>query len=155
MKRNGIEDSPALAFINRGLAGAAAIGTGDATGAGSRGGESNGTDGESNGAGNGADDRGRELADGRGNVDVGAGATEADEKPVTIHVEINGGAGPVRTQGRKGRKKPRINLAFESAAFLASVRECAEAEGKSVTQFINDAAAYYIRSKHKRLRRSQ
>ena len=50
----------------------------------------------------------------------------------------------IRTQGRKGYKKPRINLAFDSDAFLDMVRVRAEREGKSITQFVNDAVAYYL-----------
>ena len=53
----------------------------------------------------------------------------------------------VRTQGRKGYKKPRINLAFDSVAFLDKIREYAENEGKSITQFVNDSVAYYIERK--------
>jgi len=52
--------------------------------------------------------------------------------------------GYIRTQGRKGHKKPRINLAFDSHAFLDRVRACADREGKSITQLVNDAVAYYI-----------
>ena len=50
----------------------------------------------------------------------------------------------VRTQGRKGQKKPRINLAFDSAAYLETIRVHADREGKSITQFVNDAVAYYL-----------
>jgi hypothetical protein len=53
----------------------------------------------------------------------------------------------VRTQGRKGHRKPRINLAFDSGAFLEKIRKRAEREGKSITQFINDAAAFYLEHK--------
>ena len=52
--------------------------------------------------------------------------------------------GYVKTQGRKGHKKPRINLAFDSEAFLNEIRTYSEREGKSITQFVNDAVAYYI-----------
>lgn len=51
----------------------------------------------------------------------------------------------VRTQGRKGHKKPRINLAFDSDDFLAKIRKQADKEGKSITQFVNDAVALYLR----------
>jgi len=57
--------------------------------------------------------------------------------------------GYVRTQGRKGYKKPRINLAFDSVAFLDKIREYAESEGKSITQFVNDSVACYIERKSK------
>jgi len=53
----------------------------------------------------------------------------------------------IRTQGRKGQKKPRINLAFDSAEFLDKIRTCADREGKSITQFVNDAVAYYLDKK--------
>jgi len=52
--------------------------------------------------------------------------------------------GYIRTQGRKGHKKPRINLAFDSEDFLDKIRIRAEREDKSITQFVNDAVAYYI-----------
>lgn len=57
--------------------------------------------------------------------------------------------GYIRTQGRKGYKKPRINLAFDSEAFLDKIRVRAEREGKSITQFVNDAVAYYIENTKK------
>ena len=50
----------------------------------------------------------------------------------------------VRTQGRKGSKKPRINLAFDSDAFLDSIRDRADRDGKSITQLVNEAVAYYL-----------
>jgi hypothetical protein len=53
----------------------------------------------------------------------------------------------VKTQGRKGHHKPRINLAFDSDAFLDTVRERAAQEGKSITQFVNDAVSYYLEIK--------
>lgn len=53
----------------------------------------------------------------------------------------------VRTQGRKGHKKPRINLAFDSDAFLNDIRKRADKEGKSITQLVNDAVAFYLDSK--------
>jgi len=52
--------------------------------------------------------------------------------------------GYIKTQGRKGHKKPRINLAFDSNAFLDQIRTYSKREGKSITQFVNDAVAYYI-----------
>lgn len=52
--------------------------------------------------------------------------------------------GYIRTQGRKGHKKPRINLAFDSDTFLDKIRTRAEREGKSITQFVNEAVAYYL-----------
>jgi hypothetical protein len=52
--------------------------------------------------------------------------------------------GYIRTQGRKGHKKPRINLAFDSDDFLEHIRTQAEQEGKSITQFVNDAVSCYI-----------
>lgn len=57
--------------------------------------------------------------------------------------------GYIKTQGRKGHKKPRINLAFDSEAFLNKIRIRAEREGKSITQFVNDAVAYYLESTKK------
>jgi len=53
----------------------------------------------------------------------------------------------IRTQGRKGQKKPRINLAFDSDEFLDKIRTRADREGKSITQFVNDAVAYYLDKK--------
>ena len=50
----------------------------------------------------------------------------------------------VRTQGRKGHKKPRINLAFDSADFLAEIRNRADREGMSITQLVNEAVAFYL-----------
>jgi len=54
--------------------------------------------------------------------------------------------GYIRTQGRKGHKKPRINLAFDSDAFLDKIRTRAEREGKSITQFVNEAVSFYLDS---------
>jgi len=50
----------------------------------------------------------------------------------------------IRTQGRKGHKKPRINLAFDSKDFLNEIRERANRDGTSITQFVNEACAYYL-----------
>ena len=47
----------------------------------------------------------------------------------------------VRTQGRKGYKKPRINLAFDSEAFLNEIRKRADQNGMSITQLVNEAVA--------------
>ena len=47
----------------------------------------------------------------------------------------------IRTQGRKGFKKPRINMAFDD---LDRIRRRADYEGKSVTQFVNDAVEFYL-----------
>jgi len=49
-----------------------------------------------------------------------------------------------RTQGRKGYKKPRINLAFESDQFLDDVRAHADRLGVSITQYVNMAVADYM-----------
>jgi hypothetical protein len=54
--------------------------------------------------------------------------------------------GYIRTQGRKGHKKPRINLAFDSDAFLNEIRIRAKREGKSITQFVNEAVTFYLES---------
>lgn len=43
----------------------------------------------------------------------------------------------IRTQGRKGKKKPRINMAFEPDIY-EYVRDQAEREDKSLTQCVND-----------------
>jgi len=67
--------------------------------------------------------------------------TQYDTQEVTQQPERKG---YVKTQGRKGHKKPRINLAFDSEAFLNEIRTYSEREGKSITQFVNDAVAYYI-----------
>ena len=66
-----------------------------------------------------------------------------------VHEDASVREGYVRTQGRKGYKKPRINLAFDSVAFLDKIREYAEIEGKSITQFVNDSVACYIERKSK------
>lgn len=50
----------------------------------------------------------------------------------------------VRTQGRKGHKKPRINLAFDSDEFLDKIRARADKDGMSITQLVNEAVAYYL-----------
>jgi hypothetical protein len=47
----------------------------------------------------------------------------------------------IRTQGRKGFKKPRINMAFDD---LEQIRRRVEYEGKSITQFVNDIVADYL-----------
>jgi len=57
--------------------------------------------------------------------------------------------GYVRTQGRKGFKKPRINMAFDSDAFLDEIRKHSEKQGISITQFVNEAAAFYIDAQKK------
>lgn len=44
---------------------------------------------------------------------------------------------PIRTQGRKGKKKPRINMAFDPDIY-EYVRAAAEREDKSLTQCVND-----------------
>jgi len=49
-----------------------------------------------------------------------------------------------RTQGRKGHKKPRINLAFDSEEFLDEIRVRAGRDGMSVTQLVNEAVARYL-----------
>ena len=50
----------------------------------------------------------------------------------------------IRTQGRKGHKKPRINLAFDSEIFLNEIRKRADLNGMSITQLVNEAVAYYL-----------
>ena len=40
--------------------------------------------------------------------------------------------------------KPRINLAFDSDSFLNRIRARAGRDGVSITQFVNDAVAYYL-----------
>jgi hypothetical protein len=67
--------------------------------------------------------------------------TQYEPQEVTQQPERKG---YIKTQGRKGHKKPRINLAFDSDAFLDQIRTYSEREGKSITQFVNDAVAYYI-----------
>jgi len=66
-------------------------------------------------------------------------ATQVEQKTTqsSMHTQI-------RTQGRKGNKKPRINLAFDSEDFLDQIRICATNEGKSITQFVNDAVYHYM-----------
>jgi len=50
----------------------------------------------------------------------------------------------IRTQGRKGHKKPKITISIDSQALLDKIREQAELEGKSMTQFINDELSFCI-----------
>ena len=59
--------------------------------------------------------------------------------------ETQSRAGYIRTQGRKGFKKPRINLAFDSEIFLDKIRNQADKEGKSITQLVNDVIADYLK----------
>jgi len=63
--------------------------------------------------------------------------TQEDAQEVVRH-------GYIKTQGRKGHSKPRINLAFDSDAFLNKIRVRADREGMSITQFVNEAVAYYL-----------
>jgi hypothetical protein len=58
--------------------------------------------------------------------------------------------GYIRTQGRKGFKKPRINLAFDSEIFLDKIRNQADNEGKSITQFVNDVIADYLKKSERK-----
>lgn len=51
----------------------------------------------------------------------------------------------VRTQGRKGHKKPRINLAFDNEDFLEKIRIRADNDGMSITQLVNEAVAHYLK----------
>ena len=59
--------------------------------------------------------------------------------------EVHERTGYIRTQGRKGFKKPRINLAFDSEIFLDKIRNQADKEGKSITQLVNDVVADYLK----------
>lgn len=59
----------------------------------------------------------------------------------------------VRTQGRKGFKKPRINLAFDSENFLDEIRNQAKREGKSITQFVNDTVADYLKKCERKIKK--
>jgi hypothetical protein len=43
--------------------------------------------------------------------------------------------------------KARFILGFDSEIFLDKIRERAEHEGKSITQFVNEAVAYYLEKK--------
>ena len=56
---------------------------------------------------------------------------------------------PIRTQGRKGKKKPRINMAFEPDIY-EYVRAEAEREDKSITQCVNDILYQHMKL-HKKL----
>lgn len=58
-----------------------------------------------------------------------------------IKIQING---YIRTQGRKGHKKPRINLAFDSDSLLNRIRKQSEKEGKSITQLMNESIITYL-----------
>lgn len=74
-------------------------------------------------------------------------AQENKQQDAQYDTQLDARPGYIRTQGRKGKKKPRINLAFDSSEFLDQIRLCAEAENKSITQFVNDAVAIYIKNK--------
>lgn len=56
---------------------------------------------------------------------------------------------PIRTQGRKGKKKPRINMAFEPDIY-EYVRAEAEREDKSITQCVNDILYQHMKLHKKR-----
>ena len=64
--------------------------------------------------------------------------------PAPIDPKSNLQRAYIRTQGRKGHKKPRINLAFDSDEFLNEIRDRAEHDGMSITQLVNEAVAYYL-----------
>jgi len=68
-----------------------------------------------------------------------------DEAQYNTQQEAQKRTGYIRTQGRKGFKKPRINLAFDSEIFLDKIRNQADSEGKSITQLVNDVIADYLR----------
>lgn len=52
----------------------------------------------------------------------------------------------IRTQGRKGKKKPRINMAFEPHLY-EFIRVEAERQDISLTQFVNEIIEFYRKSK--------
>lgn len=52
----------------------------------------------------------------------------------------------IRTQGRKGKKKPRINMAFEPHLY-EFIRAEAERQDISLTQFVNEIIEFYRKSK--------
>jgi len=55
--------------------------------------------------------------------------------------------GYIATQGRKGLKKPRINLAIDSPAFFEAIRTRAKRDNKTLSQLINEAIAFYLTHK--------
>jgi hypothetical protein len=68
-----------------------------------------------------------------------------DDTQYNTQQETQERVGYIRTQGRKGFKKPRINLAFDSEIFLNKIRDQADKEGKSITQLVNDVIADYLK----------
>ena len=68
-----------------------------------------------------------------------------EKKHVDTQQETQERSGYIRTQGRKGFKKPRINLAFDSEMFLDKIRNQADKEGKSITQLVNDVVSDYLK----------
>ena len=68
--------------------------------------------------------------------------------------EVHERKGYIRTQGRKGFKKPRINLAFDSEIFLDKIRNQAEQEGKSITQLVNEIMADYLKKCERKNKKS-
>lgn len=53
---------------------------------------------------------------------------------------------PIRTQGRKGKKKPRINMAFDPEIY-DYIKKQAVLQDKSLTQLVNDII--YSKMSHK------
>jgi len=74
--------------------------------------------------------------------DVAQEVAQQDAHKVVQHE--NGHRQYIRTQGRKGFKKPRINLALDSVDLQNEVRARAELEGMSITQLINEAVYQYL-----------
>ena len=61
--------------------------------------------------------------------------------------------GYIRTQGRKGHKKPKITISIDSPQLMDEIRVYADYEGMSLTQYVNESVAHYnshIRDKIKK-----
>lgn len=58
----------------------------------------------------------------------------------------------VRTQGRKGKKKPRINMAFEPDIY-EYIQKRAVKEDKSLTQYVNDVLYEKMMAQKKRYKK--
>lgn len=52
---------------------------------------------------------------------------------------------PIRTQGRRGKKKPRINMAFEPEIY-AYIQSQSELEDMSMTQWVNEVVYQHMKN---------
>jgi hypothetical protein len=83
---------------------------------------------------------------------------EEAQEPLTILVQVQtqdavqdvtakAARGYIATQGRKGMKKPRVNLAIDSPAFFEAIRTRTKRDNKTLSQLINEAIAFYLTHK--------